>query len=154
MSCFVVPCRLHDLRSPHTVIRSFRRQSVGSDLEMALRDFSREQWKVLAILALVNFVNYVDRQILFPLFPFIRKDFGLNFFQLGTLATAFTIVLSLGSMPLGMLADRTSRKRVISFGVIFWSLATFLSGLATSYRLLLGARALVGVGEAAYTPAG
>src|ERR1700758_795858 len=109
------------------------------------RKFTREQWKVLAILALVNFVNYVDRQILFPLFPFIRRDFGLSFFELGSLATAFTVVLSLASMPLGILADRTSRRRVISFGVIFWSFATFLSGLATSFRFLLMARGLVGV---------
>lgn len=116
--------------------------------------YSREQYRVLAILALVNFVNYVDRQILFPLFPFIRRDFGLTFFELGWLATAFTIVLSIGSLPLGMLADRVSRKKVISFGVIFWSFATFLSGIAPSFRFLLGARALVGVGEAAYTPAG
>jgi predicted MFS family arabinose efflux permease len=116
--------------------------------------FTREQWKVLAILALVNFVNYVDRQILFPLFPFIKRDFGLSFFQLGSLVTAFTVVLALATVPLGMLADRTSRKRVISAGVIFWSLATFVSGLATSFRFLLGARALVGIGEAAYTPAG
>jgi len=121
---------------------------------MPENNFNRAQWKVLAILLLVNFVNYVDRQILFPLFPLIRRDFGLSFFQLGSLATAFTIVLSLFSMPLGMLADRTSRRRVISFGVIFWSCATFLSGLATSFRFLLFARGLVGVGEAAYTPAG
>ena len=56
-------------------------------------------------------------------------------------------------MVLGKVADRTSRKKVITFGVIFWSFATFLSGLAGSFRQLLGARALVGVGEAAYTPA-
>jgi predicted MFS family arabinose efflux permease len=121
---------------------------------MAESRFTRQQWKVLAILALVNFVNYVDRQILFPLFPFIRRDFGLTFFQLGSLVTAFTIVLALATVPLGMLADRTSRKAVISGGVIFWSLATFVSGMATSFRFLLSARALVGVGEAAYTPAG
>src|SRR3954447_4950130 len=121
---------------------------------MAESRFTRQQWKVLAILALVNFVNYVDRQILFPLFPFIRRDFGLTFFQLGSLVTAFTIVLALATVPLGMLADRTSRKAVISGGVIFWSLATFVSGMATSFRFLLSARALVGVGKAAYTPAG
>jgi predicted MFS family arabinose efflux permease len=53
-----------------------------------------------------------------------------------------------------MVADRFSRRSVISFGVLFWSAATFLSGLATSFRSLLTARAMVGVGEAAYAPAG
>src|SRR5689334_23028082 len=114
----------------------------------------RDKFKVLAILALVNFVNYADRQILYPLFPLLRREFGLNHLQLGEIASAFTIVLALGSLPLGMLADRSSRRLVISAGVMLWSAATFLSGLAGSFRSLLFARALVGVGEAAYTPAG
>jgi predicted MFS family arabinose efflux permease len=121
---------------------------------MRLPAFSGGQWKVLAMLMSVNFVNYVDRQIIFSLFPALRKEFGLSFAQLGSLATAFTIVLALGSLPLGILADRFSRRVVISAGVLFWSVATFLSGLASSFRSLLTARALVGVGEAAYTPAG
>jgi len=103
---------------------------------------------------LVNFVNYVDRQIIFSLFPFIRDDFHLNYAQLGLLATAFTIVLALTSLPLGLIADRVSRRLVISFGVLFWSAATFFSGLANSFHSLLTARSLVGIGEAAYTPAG
>jgi len=114
----------------------------------------RVQIRVLLTLTLLNFVNYADRQIIFPLFPQIQHDFHLSYTQLGLLATVFTIVLSLGSLPLGILADRGSRRKVISFGVIFWSAATFLSGLAPSFRFLLFSRALVGVGEAAYTPAG
>jgi len=121
---------------------------------MRLADFSRTQRRVILILMLVNFVNYVDRQIIFSLFPAIRRDFGLSFEQLGYLATAFTVVLALGSFPLGMLADRVSKRAVISAGVLFWSAATFFSGLAGSFRSLLAARSLVGVGEAAYYPAG
>ena len=121
---------------------------------MKLRDFSPTQRRVILILMLVNFVNYVDRQIIFSLFPAIRRDFGLSFAQLGYLATAFTVVLSLTSFPLGMLADRVSKRAVISAAVLFWSAATFFSGLAGSFRSLLAARGLVGVGEAAYNPAG
>jgi MFS family permease len=73
---------------------------------MKLSDFTAKQWRVLLILMLVNFVNYVDRQIVFALFPSIRRDFSLSFVQLSYLATAFTVVLSLASFPLGMLADR------------------------------------------------
>ncbi|MFZ0861586.1 MAG: MFS transporter [Candidatus Sulfotelmatobacter sp.] len=92
--------------------------------QMKLSDFSGKQWRVLLILVLVNFVNYVDRQIVFSLFPAIRRDFGLSYVQLGYLATAFTVVLSLASFPLGMLADRILRRAVISVGVLFWSGAT------------------------------
>jgi MFS transporter, Spinster family, sphingosine-1-phosphate transporter len=129
-------------------------EGVAAKSSMRLSNFSPTQWRVLLILMLVNFVNYVDRQIIFSLFPAIRRDFSLSFVQLGYLATAFTVVLSLASFPLGMLADRISRRAVISAGVLFWSGATFFSGLAGSFRSLLAARALVGVGEAAYTPAG
>ncbi|HZR31879.1 MAG TPA: MFS transporter [Terriglobales bacterium] len=121
---------------------------------MSFGNFSSYQRRVLTLLMLINFVNYVDRQMIFPLFPFLRRDFGLTFFQSGLLATSFTIVLSIVSLPLGMLADRTSRRAVIAGGVLFWSAATFFSGLVRSFRGLLAARALVGVGEAAYTPAG
>jgi MFS family permease len=117
-------------------------------------DFSQTRRRVLMILMLVNFVNYVDRQIIFALFPQIQREFGLTFAQLGSLATAFTVVLSLASFPLGMLADRVSRRAVISAGVLFWSGATFFSGLAGSFRTLLAARGLVGIGEGAYAPAG
>jgi MFS family permease len=122
--------------------------------QMKLSDFNAKQWRVWLILKLVNFVNNVDRQIVFSLFPSIRRDFGPSYVELGYLATAFTVVLSLASFPLGMLADRISRRAVISAGVLFWSGATFFSGLAGSFRALLVARGLVGIGKAAYTPAG
>ena len=150
----VSPCRLEVYQAvgydqSQRVAGLFR-----STISMRIPDFSRNQWRALIVLMLVNFVNYVDRQVIFSLFPAIRHDFALSYEQLGYLATAFTVVLSLSTFPLGMVADRFSRRSVISAGVLFWSGATFLSGLAGSFRSLLAARALVGVGEAAYTPAG
>src|SRR5438876_9573302 len=121
---------------------------------MQFANFTRSQWRVLLILMLVNFVNYVDRQIIFSLFPSIRHDFDLTYVQLGYLATAFTVVLSLSTFPLGMLADRISRRTVIGAGVLFWSGATFFCGLAGSFRSLLTVRSLVGVGEAVTNPCG
>lgn len=120
---------------------------------MKLGEFTSYQKRVLAILALVNLVNYIDRQVLYPLFPLLRTEFGATYAQLGLLATAFSLVHSFGAFVLGRIADRWSRKKVISYGVLFWSGATFLAGLANSFRSLLFARAMVGVGEAAYTPA-
>jgi len=120
---------------------------------MTVEPITPAQKRLLAVLALLNLINYMDRQVLYPLFPLIQAEFHVSYVRLGLLAAAFSIVHSLGALVLGQVADRTSRKKVISFGVIFWSCATFLSGLAGSFRALLGARALVGVGEAAYTPA-
>src|SRR5512146_390572 len=117
------------------------------------RRFTSYQLRVLLVLALVNFVNYVDRQIVFPLFPLLREQFSLDYRHLALLASAFSIVHALGALPLGMLADRVSRKKVIGYSLFFWSCATFASGLAATYRALLATRALVGIGEAAYAPA-
>ena len=62
------------------------------------------------------------------------------------------IVHSIASVPLGILADRWIRKKIIAFGVLLWSVATFISGLVQNFHQLLAARSIVGIGEAAYAP--
>ncbi len=114
----------------------------------------RSSISLLAILVLVNVMNYVDRQIIFPLYPILGEEFQLSDFQLGLLGTVLMVVHAGASLPFGWLADRWSRKKIISFAVLFWSGATMLTGLAHSFRTLLLARSLVGVGESAYAPAG
>lgn len=114
---------------------------------------SAYQYRLLAVLALVNFVNFADRQIFVPLLPLIRAHLGVSDAQLGSLQTWLLAVLAIASMLFGFLADRLSRRAVIAFGVLFWSLATFASGMASTFMFLLVSRALVGVGEGAYAPA-
>lgn len=116
--------------------------------------FTGWQWQVLLVLTLVNLLNYFDRLIVIPMFPFLKQEFGVSDFRLGLLASVFILVHSLAVLPFGFWSDRGPRQRIMAFGVFVWSVATFLSGLATSFRSLLGARALVGVGEGAYAPAG
>ncbi len=118
-----------------------------------LKNLTRDQKYLLLILTLVNFLNYVDRQVVFPLFHHIKLEFGISDFQLGLLGTAFMLSHSLLSLPLGVIADKYSRKWLITFGLMFWSVVTFASGLVQSFRALLLTRALVGVGEASYAPA-
>ena len=83
----------------------------------------------------------------------MRDEFSLTDAQLGALQTVLQIVLALATVPFALLADRANRRTVIAVGVAVWSGATFLSGLAATYVALLVARALVGIGEAAYAPA-
>jgi len=116
-------------------------------------DLTRYQWRVLTVLALINFVNFADRTVILPLFPLLREHFAVSDAQLGGLQTVLQIVLSTATIPLALLADRMSRTRIIAAGVVLWSLATFVSGMAHTFTALLMARALVGVGEAAYGPA-
>jgi MFS transporter, Spinster family, sphingosine-1-phosphate transporter len=112
----------------------------------------RYAWYVLLILTSINFLNYVDRQIIISLGPFIRRDLHLTYTGFGWLITAFMLVHSLTSLPFGMLSDRWVRRKIIALGVWSWSAATFLCGLATDFTHLLMGRAAVGIGEAAYGP--
>jgi len=116
--------------------------------------FSAWQWKVLVVLTLVNLLNYFDRLIVIPMFPSLKDTFGVSDFKLGLLASIFILVHSLSVLPFGFWSDRGSRQKIMAYGVLFWSVATMLSGVATTFRSLLTARALVGVGEGAYAPAG
>jgi MFS family permease len=114
---------------------------------------SSYQIRLLAVLALINFVNFADRQVVIPLLPLLRQQMSLTDTQLGALQTWLLIVLAAASLPCGFLADRLSRTRIIAAGVAFWSLATIACGFAPSFMFLFIARALIGVGEAAYAPA-
>jgi MFS transporter, Spinster family, sphingosine-1-phosphate transporter len=112
----------------------------------------RYAWYVLLVLTAINFINYVDRQIIISLGPFIRRDLQLTYTGFGALITAFMLIHSLTSLPFGMLSDRWVRRKIIALGVFGWSAATFFCGLATNFAHLLIARAAVGIGEAAYGP--
>src|SRR5258708_27610641 len=102
---------------------------------------------------LVSFGNFVAGWVLIPVIPILRAPLGVTDAQLGSLQTWLLLVLAVGSIPFGFLADRFPRKSIIVFGIVCWSVATFAGGLAGSFLFLLIARAFVGIGEAAYAPA-
>jgi predicted MFS family arabinose efflux permease len=105
---------------------------------------------VLAVVTVLNFVNYIDRFILAAVLPRIKTDFALTDLQLGLLANAFLVTYFVASPAFGRLGDLGSRPRLIGAGVALWSLATAAAGLTRNFMQLVVARAGVGVGEAAY----
>jgi MFS family permease len=105
----------------------------------------------LGVLTGLNFLNYVDRYIPAAVLPAIKTDLHLSDAQSGTLQTLFILTYVLVSPVAGVLADRRPRFRLAAIGVLIWSAATFGSGLAATFLLLVTARALTGVGEASYT---
>jgi MFS transporter, Spinster family, sphingosine-1-phosphate transporter len=111
------------------------------------------QVRLLAVFALINFVNFADRQAIPPLVPLIRDAFSLTSTQISDLQVALQAVLAIASIPFGFLADRYNRSRIIAGGVIFWSFATIFTSHVHTFAMLLLARAFVGIGEAAYAPA-
>ena len=111
------------------------------------------KWYALGLLALINLLNYIDRNVIFALFEPIKRDLALSDSQLGWLGSAYIFVFSVAALPFGVLSDLRSRRAVIAGGVTVWSAFTFLSGLVKTFGHLFTCRALVGVGEAAYGPA-
>src|SRR5437762_1011983 len=104
----------------------------------------------LGVVTLLNFLNYIDRFILAAVLPRVKTELVLTDFQLGLLANAFLIAYFVTSPIFGILGDRLSRPRLMAAGVSAWSVATAAAGLTRNFTQLLGARAWVGVGEAAY----
>jgi MFS transporter, Spinster family, sphingosine-1-phosphate transporter len=104
----------------------------------------------LGLLLAVNLLNYIDRQVLFAVFPLIKIDLSLSDTALGFLGSAFMLSYLLIAPLFGWLGDHWSRTRLAAGGLVVWSLATALAGFAPGYRTLLAARATVGVGEASF----
>jgi predicted MFS family arabinose efflux permease len=113
----------------------------------------RSAGSILAILAVINFLNYVDRMIIGGVGALLKETFHLSSSRLGALQTAFMVVHSVASVPLGYVADRYRRRMLIAVGVALWSVSTAAAGLAHTYAQLFAARAAVGIGEATYAPA-
>jgi MFS family permease len=92
---------------------------------------------VLAFLLLTYIFNFLDRQILGILAGSIMKDLDLNDAQFGAIGgIAFALLYSVLAIPLAMLADRTSRARVIAGSLAVWSGFTALCGTATGFTQL------------------
>jgi MFS family permease len=111
------------------------------------------KWIVVGLLWFVCFFNYADRQAIFSVFTLLQKEMGLSDAQLGLVGASFMYVYALAGPIAGMIGDRMSRKFLIIAGLIFWSVVTVGTALATEYWHLLLVRGLEGFGEAFYFPA-
>ncbi|HUT86309.1 MAG TPA: MFS transporter [Elusimicrobiales bacterium] len=105
---------------------------------------------MFSLLLGINLFNYIDRQILYSVFPLIKKDLMLSDTQLGFLSSAFMIVYMLYSPIAGYFGDRHKRPPWIAVSTILWSIATFFSGIIKSFHQLLFVRSMVGIGEGGY----
>jgi len=113
----------------------------------------RLAWTTVALLWFAYLLNYVDRQVVFSIFPVLRSELGFSDLQLGLVGTLFIWVYSL-CMPLtGRLADVVRRDRLVTSSLVLWSLATLGTALSASARAFLFWRAVMGVTESVYVPA-
>jgi MFS family permease len=109
---------------------------------------------VLAVMVAINFLNYMDRWVASAASPLIQSEFHLSDALIGLLGSAFLLVYAFAALPFGYWADRGVRKTVVGVGVAIWSVATLFTGFARNFGQLFLSRAVLGIGEAGYYPAG
>ncbi len=112
------------------------------------------KWEVLALLWIAYFVNQADRQVFNVVLPLIRADLHLTDMQIGLIATIFNLTFA-RLVPLsGYIGDVYNRKWIIVGSILFWSVATMLTGLSSSVWMLVLMRSIAtGGGEAFFAPA-
>jgi MFS family permease len=111
-------------------------------------------WYVVAVLVLAYTFSYIDRTILTLLVAPVRASLGISDVQLSLLhGLAFAFFYTFLGIPLGWLADRANRVRIIAIGILVWSVMTACCGLARNFWQMFLARIGVGIGEAALSPA-
>ena len=101
----------------------------------------------LALLFGVNFLNYIDRYVIAAVAVLIQRDFGIGDTEMGLVGSMFMVAYMIASPFTGIMGDRWPRFRLVGGGVLVWSLATVLSGLANTYHHLLLARSVIGIGD-------
>ena len=111
-------------------------------------------WVVFALTLGLLISDYMSRQVLNAVFPLLKAVWGLSDTRLGSLSSVVAMMVGILTFPLSVLADRWGRVRSIALMAAIWSLATLGCAVSTNYHEMLTARALVGIGEAAYGSVG
>lgn len=111
-------------------------------------------WFVFALAFGLLLSDYMSRQVLSAVFPVLKSEWGLSDAHLASLSSVVALMVGLLTLPLSIVADRWGRVRSLVVMAVLWSVATMLCAVAGSFHQMLGARFLVGVGEAAYGSVG
>lgn len=117
------------------------------------RQPARYQVVLVGLLSLNFGILFFDRNALNFLMPFVQPDLGLNNTEIGLLASALSLTWAVSGFLFGRLSDRTGRRKsVIVAATLAFSLCSFVSGIAASFLMLLGARLLMGFAEGGVLP--
>jgi len=128
--------------------------SADPHLEVPRQKSGKYAMYVFWVMFGISFLNYLDRNVLTGAAATVAMDLGFTNDGIGYIASAFLVVYTLGTVPLGIWADRAKRKNVVAICVAIWSIATALTALATNFITLFLSRMILGIGEAGYFPAG
>jgi sugar phosphate permease len=126
----------------------------ASALSQQSSHVSRYAWALIGLLWSVAFVTSAGRSTLIAVMPQLRDEFTLSATQLALINSAAFWIYALGAFVFGRLGDGSQRARLIIYGLVFWSVATGLTSIASALLLVVAIRGLVAIGEATYYPTG
>jgi len=119
-----------------------------------IRRLKNYKWELLILLWVAFFLNQADRQIFSVVLPLIKSDLGLSDSELGLIASSLVWTYGLLVPVAGFIGDKLSRRNIIGFSLCFWSIATLMTGLSTTFIQFILLRGIAtGGGEAFYAPA-
>ena len=129
---------------------------MSSDGQMAgasVAKLGMYRWRVCAMLLAATTINYVDRQVLGVLAPFLQMEIGWNEIEYGYIVTSFQAAYAIGLLCIGAIIDRLGTRVGYAIAISVWSLAAMSHSLAASVVGFMLARFVLGLGEAGNFPA-
>ncbi|MEO6103642.1 MAG: MFS transporter [Pseudoxanthomonas sp.] len=111
------------------------------------------RWRICALLLLATSINYIDRQVLGVLAPFLQDELGWSEIEYGYIVTAFQAAYAIGLLGAGAIIDRFGTRVGYAIAICIWSLAAMGHALAASVGGFMLARFMLGLGEAGNFPA-
>ena len=113
----------------------------------------RRDAEVIGLVGFAHLFSHFLQLILAPLFPLLKDEFGVGYAALGLMVSVMYTVSGIAQTMAGFIVDRYGARRVLLFGMATFSLALLLTGLATSYWMLVAVAVLAGIGNSVFHPA-
>ncbi|WP_196607479.1 MFS transporter [Pectinatus frisingensis] len=113
---------------------------------------TKVRWIIAAMMWAAIAINFLDRTTLAIATPHIMSDLQVTTEEMGVLMSAFFLCYALLQIPAGFISDKFGQRKVLGLSVLWWSVATGLTGIATGFKSLMGLRMILGVGEAGAYP--
>jgi MFS family permease len=123
------------------------------DSDARIKSDATPGWYLVGLMWGAFVLNYVDRQVVFSIFPVLSRDLHFSSTELGLIGSVFTWTYSLAMPVAGRIGDIVRRERLIVSSLVLWSLATYGTGIAGSVPAFLLWRGAMGISESLFMPA-
>ena len=107
----------------------------------------KNQHTALSMVFMIWMISYLDRMVMFTAIPYIADEFQLSTGAMGAVMSAFFFGYALCQIPGGILSDRFGARKILTIGIVWWSIFTLITGLAPGLTALIVIRVLFGIGE-------